>query len=67
VTELLEPQHQDRDLTASALDEIATGAARRDDAPVPAFPEEAIAALQHAGLMAWGTTGGRRARPRPRN
>lgn len=63
MTELLEPQLDGADPTAAALSEIAAGAAARDEAPQPVFPEEAFAALHRAGLMAWGTTAGPRRPP----
>ncbi|MGB9182876.1 MAG: hypothetical protein WCB67_02340, partial [Solirubrobacteraceae bacterium] len=58
MTDLLQPQLHDTDRTTAALDEIAAGALGRDEAPVATFPEEAIAALQIAGLMAWGAIPG---------
>ncbi len=58
MTDLLQPQLPDTDLTASVLEDIASGAARRDEAAVPVFPEEAFAALARAGLLSWGTTSG---------
>jgi hypothetical protein len=58
MTDLLQSQLDDTDRTAAALDEIAAGAGRRDEAHVPPFPEDAIAALQTAGLMSWGAMPG---------
>ncbi|MGI9183688.1 MAG: hypothetical protein ACR2GZ_01785 [Solirubrobacteraceae bacterium] len=58
MTDLLQPQLEDTDRTAAALREIAAGAVRRDEDPVPTFPHDAIAALHAAGLMAWGATPG---------
>ncbi|MGH2868182.1 MAG: hypothetical protein ACRDNK_11535 [Solirubrobacteraceae bacterium] len=54
MTDLLQPQLEGTDRTAAALNEIAAGAARRDEDAVPPFPHDAIGALQTAGLMAWG-------------
>lgn len=41
-----------------ALAEIAAGAAQRDAEPIPAFPEQALALLEHAGALAWNAIPG---------
>ena len=58
MTDVLAPQLPDADLTASVMNEIAAGAAARDAAAVPPFPEDAFAALARAGLMTWGASAG---------
>jgi hypothetical protein len=39
---------------AAVLAEVAAGARERDRPAVPAFPEDAIALLERAGVLAWG-------------
>lgn len=53
-------QRADSDLRTldDALAAIADGAAARDAAPSPAFPETAIAALQDSGAMRWNAVSG---------
>jgi alkylation response protein AidB-like acyl-CoA dehydrogenase len=41
-----------------ALAEVAAGAAERDAAPAPTFPESAFAALERAGATAWNAVPG---------
>lgn len=50
----------DRD---AALARIASGATERDRHPAPPFPEDAVAALEDAGLLAWNAGGGPRRPP----
>jgi alkylation response protein AidB-like acyl-CoA dehydrogenase len=42
----------------AALAEVAAGAQARDEQPSPSFPEDAIAALEQAGVLAFNAVGG---------
>jgi hypothetical protein len=43
---------------AGILAQIAAGAGERERPLVPAFPGDAIALLERAGVLAWGVDGG---------
>ena len=48
---------------ADVLAEVAAGAAERERAPVPAFPRDAFALLERAGVLAWGARAGEQRPP----